>query len=66
MTHSTAVLLSDISAKHQKQAVSCVLKNNSSTYTELKNMTNKLLLCIHRMKLILREIYKIIYNTGLS
>ena len=40
------------------------LKDYSSTYTELRNMACKPLLCVHRIKLIMMEIFQLIHETG--
>jgi len=50
----------------QKRALRYITKDYSSTYTELRNMACKPLLCVYRIKLIIIEIFKIIHKIGPS
>ena len=48
----------------QKRDLRYIIKDYSSTYTELRNMACKPLLCVYRIKLIIIEIFKIIHKIG--
>ena len=49
-----------------KRALRYIIKDYSSTYTELRNMAYTPLLCAYRIKLVMIEIFKIIHKIGPS
>ena len=49
-----------------KRALRYIIKDYSSTYTELRNIACKPLLYVHRIKLVMIEIFKIINKIRLS
>ena len=50
--------------KIQKRALQFIYDDHISSYPELRSKANKPLLCVHRIRLLVLEIYKIIHSIG--